>query len=427
MLKRILIASLVALLVLVGVGICGAEVTLEVWDWHYGAGQPAGEALERLDNLFMERNPDVKIKHVGQPHTNYYEIWTAAASAQRGPDVVMLHANALYFTDYKDVLLTLDDYISSWKDEVHGWAWMDTAINKDARQGVKGVPFTIQGNLFYYNKSLFAEAGLDPTIPPTQWDAFLEYCEKLRTTGVTPQGFGNKEGWHFDWYVRMFMASALGPDGLAKFASGEVKWTDPRVVKATEMVYELYERSYFNEDGPNLPLFMDAGDLFKSEQVAIFCGLASDIFCWKDFGEVLGLDNLGLFRNVNYEEAEYKDVFCANAGTGYGITNWCSNPEEAVDYLRFLVSLEAAELFFDIAGGLSSSSKLDISAIEIVQAQEILSWFKGSVFSYYGAFAPTELTQLFLRNAQLMFTGDMSPQEVCQSVQEEADRFFEKR
>ncbi|HEY0790408.1 MAG TPA: ABC transporter substrate-binding protein [Chthoniobacterales bacterium] len=51
------------------------------------------------------------------------------------------------------------------------------------------VPFRHDGAGLYYNKDLFAAAGLDPERPPQTWAQLVEYCKKLTVTkdGTTTQ------------------------------------------------------------------------------------------------------------------------------------------------------------------------------------------------------------------------------------------------
>jgi len=398
-------------------GLTFAQVTITVWDWHYGAGQLAGDAMEVMDAMFAEKYPDVKINHVGQPHTPYYEIWLATAAAQEGPDIVMMHADGAYLTDYRDSLLTLDDYVAPWMDDLS--AWNDCRTNKSPAGELKGVPFTIQGLPFYWNKQLFTQAGLDPDKALTEWNDFIAGCDKLKAAGINALGWGNKEGWDFDWYVRNFMATALGLEGIAAFATGETKWTDPRIVNAISMVKYLHDQGYFTEGGDSLPLFMDAGELFYTGQSAIMLGLTSDIYCWKDFGDALGPENLGVFCNVNYEGAPYKDAYSAEAGMAWTVTSWSANPQEAVNYIKFMTSAEAAVPFVNICGGMPPSTTVDVSKLEVYpQFHTLVGFMKNPLVPYYGAYTGTEAADVFMASAQLMFAGQMTPEEVAEATQE---------
>ena len=55
------------------------EIT--VWDWNYET-ETWGKALKQVDAEFLAMHPGVTIKHVAQPHANYYQLWQTANSSQ---------------------------------------------------------------------------------------------------------------------------------------------------------------------------------------------------------------------------------------------------------------------------------------------------------------------------------------------------------
>ena len=73
-----------------------------------------------------------------------------------------------------------------------------------------GVPFDIGMVGFWYNKELFAKAGI--TAPPATWAEFLDDVKKLKAAGITPIALAGKDKWpgHFYW---AYLAMRIG--GLA--------------------------------------------------------------------------------------------------------------------------------------------------------------------------------------------------------------------
>jgi raffinose/stachyose/melibiose transport system substrate-binding protein len=56
-----------------------------------------------------------------------------------------------------------------------------------------GVPRSLYNEFVYYNKSLFAKAGVKEV--PQTWDEFLAVCKKLKAAGITPIMIGGKDVW----------------------------------------------------------------------------------------------------------------------------------------------------------------------------------------------------------------------------------------
>ena len=84
-----------------------------------------------------------------------------------------------------------------------------------------------------YNKEHFESAGLDPESPPDTWDAFIEACDKLKSSGKIPIGGGVKDGFLGEWYLVNALTQNLdsSADALNLFI-GELDWRAPEVPRA---------------------------------------------------------------------------------------------------------------------------------------------------------------------------------------------------
>lgn len=99
-------------------------------------------------------------------------------------------------------------------------------------------------NTIFYNKDLFAEAGI--TEPPTTWEGITEACAKLRAQGINPFLVSG------EWVTgRMFMGLndifIRTPDWYVKRASGEVAFSDPDWLAAAQRWQQWQESGCFNE------------------------------------------------------------------------------------------------------------------------------------------------------------------------------------
>ena len=79
--------------------------------------------------------------------------------------------------------------VQSWKDTINPGALGIYPL--DGKQ--YGVPWDVGMVGFWYNKDLFAKAGI--TAPPATWDDFLADVAKLKASGVTPLAIAGKDKW----------------------------------------------------------------------------------------------------------------------------------------------------------------------------------------------------------------------------------------
>jgi ABC-type glycerol-3-phosphate transport system substrate-binding protein len=102
--------------------------------------------------------------------------------------------------------------------------------------------------LVYYNKALFAKAGVTP---PTTWAEFMADCAKLKAHGIVPIELGG----HDSFAAAMPLTGALSadvlgsdPDWIQQRYAGTVKFADPNVVAAATKMRTLVTDGYFEPD-----------------------------------------------------------------------------------------------------------------------------------------------------------------------------------
>ncbi len=393
-------------------------ITLVVWDFKYGEAEGAGPPFKKMDEMFMEKYPDVIIEHVAQPHDQYYEIMRAAVSAGEGPDVAMFHAEQRAYV-MADFMVTLDDWIEPIRSEIPDSAWIACTPNRDFADGIKMVPLTTQGLGFYYNKDLFVKAGLDPEDPPKDWDDFLAACETLKQADITPFIWGNVPAYNTNWFIRTLATNFYNNEELAGFATGETNFTDPEFVTAIKMIEELRVKEYLDPEGASIPLFMDAIDKFKNGEGAIFLGLLSDIAHWKDFNDALGKDKVGFFPNINHPDAAYSDrLVSMGAGLGLAIMSWTEHTEEAADYIMHYVSGDAPLQFVGQTGAVVPNSKIDYGALGYDLLTEILQYMQTNAVDDFVAYVPAGANNDLQAYDELLFNSqEISVEEYIDFVQ----------
>ncbi|MBI5088068.1 MAG: extracellular solute-binding protein, partial [Actinobacteria bacterium] len=80
-----------------------------------------------------------------------------------------------------------------------------------------GVPFNLGMVGFWYNKDLFAQAGI--TAPPATWDAFLDVVQQLKDAGITPIAVGAGDKWPAHFYYSYLMIRLGGADLMNQIAA----------------------------------------------------------------------------------------------------------------------------------------------------------------------------------------------------------------
>jgi ABC-type glycerol-3-phosphate transport system substrate-binding protein len=91
----------------------------------------------------------------------------------------------------------------------------------------------------WYNTKVFDDAGVQP---PKTWDDFMKAADTIANFGVTPVSIGGADGWTLtDWFENVYIRTA-GPQMYDKLAKHEIKWTDPSVTKALQVLQQLWSQ-----------------------------------------------------------------------------------------------------------------------------------------------------------------------------------------
>ncbi|MFI6300222.1 ABC transporter substrate-binding protein, partial [Nonomuraea sp. NPDC050790] len=106
--------------------------------------------------------------------------------------------------------------------------------------------------LVYYNKKLFAQAGI--SAPPKTYAELLDVSARLKAKGVNPfvVGGGGKDAFAAGYlWIALVGADVYSrqPDFLLKRRAGQVRFTDPLFVKATQKFADLVGKGYVDKAG----------------------------------------------------------------------------------------------------------------------------------------------------------------------------------
>ncbi len=391
----------------------GGEIT--VWDWFKGSSGSQGVLAEALGAAFEERFPDIALNHESVPHPPY-EVYQAAIAARSGADAILVHANGQNFQDLGEAFVVLDDHIQDIWDQFPEATLADTAPERDISQGVRGLPVTVQGWVWYYNKALFEEAGLDPENPPTTWDGLISAAEALQAAGITPIGFG--QGIHAEMMIAGTLDQVLSESQKRDLLAGDITFEAPIILETFQRFQDLYQAGYIDPEGMTVPLLRDKGEEFMAGESAIFRGFVSDIFNWYEFGEALGAENLGVIPNFYFEGSAHEGVVGAAGGIAYAVPTYSDNQAAAIEWVRFAAGEEGANILLANGGAVPANGQADESLVANQVGVEVMELVANSLVSPTKAFTPTPLWNVIRSHGPLLFSGEITPAEYGATIEQ---------
>jgi multiple sugar transport system substrate-binding protein len=175
------------------------DVTLTITSNSVAGGKNAAGAQWVTDYVipkFVEAqkakgvNATVKFDGIGSDDKDYKTKISLDFNTGSGGDVVEIDGIWLGEFAQAGAIKPLDDLIGKDKvDAWDGWGQIPDAVEALGRFEDKryGVPVGTDGRVLYFNKKLFAQAGLPADWQPKSWDDIVSAAQKLKSVpGVTP-------------------------------------------------------------------------------------------------------------------------------------------------------------------------------------------------------------------------------------------------
>lgn len=209
--------------------------TIEL-DFWYALGGTAGEAVEALVEQFNASQSSIKVTptYQGGYAQMMAKMWNAIYAEQTLPHVA--HAGAAPLLGATGAIIPITDLTD-------GPSGIDRSLIRDAFWDYNSaggqiwtMPFNNSIPVLYYNRDLFAAAGLDPDRPPTTWEEVVEFGKKLTQD---TDGNGQIDQWglnfHDDthWYL-----SAMFLENGAQIINAEetqVLYNSPEAVEMLQL------------------------------------------------------------------------------------------------------------------------------------------------------------------------------------------------
>lgn len=389
------------------------QVTITYWKLT-DVNDASKEAWDKIMAGFEEAHPEIKVDVQDRSTDGHKEALRTALGTSAAPDVFWSWAGPGIGGEYVNAggSLDLKPYY-----EQYGWEDRFTAASMSSvtQYGqYDGVPSGYAGAAVFYNKTLFAEAGIDA--PPTTYEELVDAADKLTAAGITPIEFGGTVNWHLMRLLDNLLMTECGADTFHALTNLEASWADEDCVTSGFEQFQLWTDKYLTEGWASL------GD--SEANALFFSGEAAMVIEGNWFDNVL--------RGNDVDTDDF-GVFLFPTGTGelYGdtsnnyISSTSKHPDEAAVFLDYLTSAEPQQINLDLTG--TRPVNVDVEVDPSTQDELDKMWnpiFADATGLYYfndQAFSLAVTTE-YWRIQNLVATNELDPADAGAELQKFIDQ-----
>lgn len=403
----------------------GDKVVLNVINYHVGTDY-AADYYAYLFSEFQktEEGKNVEFKFEEIPTTDAFnqKIKLLISSGDL-PDIVFNGGNNI--TELAVRSGKVQDLTPFFDEDPEWKAMFDEESLKfnSVDEKIYGVPVSKEISYIYYNKDLFAQAGLTaPEVAYETWEEFFAVCDTLKEKGITPLGMDTAD---LGWLSNLWYSALIGTNGEAgnTFMNTmyPTDYSTPEVLKATADLQKMLSQ-YTTADAVGGKYDTMATHFFNSEVAMIPNGpwMIPDIRSAEKAPEGF-YDKIGIMLLP-----EYGMEMVPTPGDMVG----AKDPEKikaAVAFLKFETTKENQIKGLEMAGLQPVSSEIEIPAslteadplmAEVLDIQSKAKWIYGQNQAYwYQNVIDTFSTQL----PELAYEN-ISVEDFCKKLSEAAQK-----
>jgi len=384
-----------------------AAVTIK-W-WHITTGEPGKSDFQAIADAYTAAHPNVKFE-ITVLENEAFKTKLSTVDATSVPDLFQSWGGGTLAAQADAGLLQdVTAAVAPWKDTIN-----PGALSIYQYKGVQyGVPWDMGMIGFWYNKDLFAKAGI--TAPPATWDDYLAAITKLKTAGITPLAIAGKDKWPSMHLWTYLVLRTGGGQALSQMIQSG-NWNADACTKAGAAVQALNALNPYQAGFKSATYNDEAAAVGNGKAAMELMGQWAPSVQKDQSANKQGLgDKLGWFAFPSI--AGGAGAPTDGVGGGNGIAVGKNAPPEALDFLNFFNNVENQTKLNKDNVGLSTTVGTE-SAIADPNLQAVLAGRgKAQFMQLYLDQATSPAMGSAINDATIaLFLGGSTPQQVCQAI-----------
>ena len=351
---------------------------------------------------------NVKVEEIAGDQ-NYVDKMKVLYSSNSLPDVFACGGYNL-IDSMKDQLVDLTPYMD---DELksHGSQLCWDVNSRDGK--IYGVPQARQVIGYFYNKDLFAQAGIEK--PAETWDEFFAQCDKLLAAGITPLSMDTADS---GWVTSLMLGAMIAQNDAGEEFMNTLlpkDYNTPEFIAAAANIQNMFQK-YTTPDAIG-GAYENAAANFFMEETAI---IANGPWMVSDFYDPNMVED-GFAEKIGC--AMYPGGVMYNSGKiGYNVA---SKDEEhikaSIEFIKFINSEESQRLFLEMTGETPSMEGITSDNVK-PQVNEVLALgdaAKRNINDFQSLWYANVVDEISVQYP-LLAQGQITPEQFAQALTDAA-------
>jgi ABC-type glycerol-3-phosphate transport system substrate-binding protein len=319
------------------------------------------------------------------------------------------------------VLQGTDTLISDYVPAKEIKNWIGTSENMSEGK-LWAMPQYLLGIPFMWNKAMFKKAGLNPNKGPKTWAEFLADAKKLKAAGLTPFGFGNKDGFGGAWFFSLIGKQNLNSINELKAAMiGKADFANPKFSGFYQALANLKKLGYLNSDVASIT-FEQGLQLFGQKKVAMAWGTDGNVAgASKTLG---GLKAMGVSAIPKWGTGKLATSYDTTQSSSAFITKWSKHPAAAAQFLMFLHTPKVLADWYKATGVFPADKRFPAGLVTDPVAKIQLKLDQSAVSVWPENFVPPQVDgNADLAAGELITSGSGTPADAVALWQRELKKW----
>ncbi len=388
-----------------------ASGEVSLWTEFTQGGEGAG--IEALVETWNAKDNGVTVNHRPIGNEEFFTVIRTALAGGEPPDLLQYEG----YQQTRDFAAAgqLTDLTEFWAANQDRFALAEAGARACTYEGnIYCVPYTYHtGWQIYYNPEILEANGI---AVPQNYEEFLAALDTLKANDVAPIALGAIDGWPAEHWYMAFLVQRCGVATVYQaIEQSGASFTDPCFVQAAADLQSLAEGDSFSA-GATGDDYGTAQAVFLSGQAAFFQTGSWFASGWEQTPPSF---DVGIMPFPRMADAAFPADVTGAVTHVFAIPTGADNPEAAREVLEWMATDEAAAIWASNGNMSLIKGAVEANAPAVIQelwatvgtAEAALPWIENEL-------PPGVGEDKVYSGSVALLTGDMTPEEFSQSIQD---------